>query len=41
MKEASLMTGVSCEHINTLIKSGKQTRDGWTFDETFGWEEEE
>ena len=35
-EEASLMTGVSKEHINSLIKSGKQTRDGWTFDETVG-----
>ena len=34
VREASLRTGVSKDHINCLIKSGKQTRDGWTFDET-------
>lgn len=37
--EASLMTGISEVHINNLIKSGKKTRDGWTFDETIGDED--
>ena len=35
VKEASMVTGISKEHINVLIQTGKQTRDGWTFDE---WE---
>ena len=33
--EASLRTGVSKSHIGTLIQTGNQTKDGWTFDE---WE---
>ena len=41
VSEASLRTGVSRDHINCLIKNGKQTRDGWTFDETFGWEDDD
>ena len=36
--EAKRLTGVSYEHINALITSGKQTKDGWTFDETFGYD---
>lgn len=39
--EAKRLTGVSYEHINALIKSGKQTKDGWTFDETFGYGDED
>ncbi len=35
--EARRLTGISFEHINSLIKSGKATKSGWTFDETFGY----
>jgi len=35
VKIATNMTGVKPNTINRLIKTGKQTRDGWTFDE---WE---
>lgn len=31
--DASLRTGVSKSYISTLIKTGSQTKEGWTFDE--------
>ena len=35
--DAVRLTGVSYGHINALIQSGQRTKSGWTFDETFGY----
>ena len=40
-EEAKLLTGVSCNQINTLIKNGHKSRQGWVFDLTQGTEDEE
>ena len=39
--EAKDITGVSVGQINALIKNGHKSRQGWTFDETQGTEDDE